>query len=57
MYGMICVSFEILVNFAELWFGSLYGDPNYKDGYPMSAKEAVDIVRSRVRMDMPPFSK
>ena len=32
-----------------------YGDPNYKDGYPMSAKEAVDIVRSRVHVDMPPF--
>lgn len=45
---------EILLNFAEAMVEA-YGDPNYKDGYPMSAKEAVDIVRSRVHVDMPPF--
>ena len=31
------------------------GDPNYKDGYPMSAKEAIEIIRKRTYVDMPGY--
>lgn len=45
---------EILLNFAEAMIEA-YGDPNFKGEYPMSAKEAVDIIRGRVYVEMPEY--
>lgn len=46
---------EILLNYAEAMVEA-YNDPNFKgDEYPLSAKEAVDIVRARPYVDMPEF--
>lgn len=46
---------EILLNYAEAMVEA-YGDYNYKsDELPLSAKEAVDRVRARTGVGMPPF--
>ena len=48
---------EILLNYAEAMVEA-YGDYNYTTAdLPMSAKEAVDKVRARAGVEMPPFSE
>ncbi len=45
---------EVLLNFAEAMVEA-YGDPYFKTDYPMSAKEAIDIIRERVNVYMPKY--
>lgn len=46
---------EILLNYAEAMIEA-FGDYNYtSDDYPVSAREAVNKVRARVGVEMPPF--
>lgn len=47
---------EVLLNYAEAMVEG-YGDYNYKDtpALPLTAKEAVDMVRARAGVEMPAF--
>ena len=46
---------EILLNYAEAMVNA-FGDPDYKDAvYPMTAREAVNKVRARGKVEMPPY--
>lgn len=47
---------EVLLNYAEAMVNA-FGDPTYKDAesYPMSALEAVNLIRKRSSVDMPEF--
>lgn len=45
---------EVLLNFAEAMVEA-YRDPNYKGDYPMSAREAVNIIRGRDEVWMPEY--
>lgn len=45
---------EILLNFAEAMMEA-YGDPNYVGDYPMSARDAVNIIRGREEVWMPEY--
>lgn len=43
---------EIILNYAEAMINT-YDDPDYKGEYPLSAREAVNLVRSRSDVKMP----
>lgn len=43
---------EILLNYAEAMVNA-YGDPDYKGSYSLSARDAVNLVRSRSDVNMP----
>lgn len=45
---------EILMNYAEAMVNA-YGDPDYKGSYSLSAREAVNQIRSRQGVAMPAF--
>ena len=46
---------EVLLNYAEAMVNA-FGDPDYKDAvYPMTAREAVNKVRARGKVEMPPY--
>lgn len=46
---------EILLNYAEAMVNA-FGNPDYKDAdYPMTAREAVNMVRARGKVEMPPY--
>lgn len=45
---------EILLNYAEAMVNA-YGDPDYKGNSTLSAREAVNLVRARGDVNMPPY--
>ncbi len=46
---------EILLNYAEAMINA-FGNPDYADAdYPMTAREAVNKVRARGKVEMPPY--
>lgn len=45
---------EILLNYAEAMVNA-YDDPDYKGSYNLSARDAVNLVRGRADVNMPPF--